>query len=75
MSISDYITKKEYIVAVHDSQDLDTIYDELETLGKSPANLELTRSIECVHRRPTSRNTHYLLSDWEADELKKDPRI
>ncbi len=75
MSISDYIKKKEYIVAVHDSQDLDAIYDELETLGKSPANLELSRSIECVHRRPTSRNTHYLLTDWEADELKRDPRI
>ena len=75
MSISDYLTKKEYIVSVNDFQDLESIYDELETQGKTPANLELTRSVDCVHRRATSRNTHYLLADWEAEELKNDPRI
>jgi hypothetical protein len=75
MSISDYIKQQEYIVTVHDAQDLDAIYDELETFGKSPSNLDLKRSIECVHRRPTSRNTHYMLAEWEAEELKRDPRI
>jgi hypothetical protein len=75
MSISDYLTKKEYIVSVNDFQDLESIYDDLETQGKTPPNLELTRSVNCVHRRPTSRNTHYLLTDWEATSLKNDSRI
>jgi hypothetical protein len=75
MSISDYLRKKEYIVSVHDFQDLESIYDDLETQGKTPPNLELTRSIDCLHRRTTSRNTHYLLADWEAESLKTDPRV
>jgi hypothetical protein len=75
MSISDYLIKKEYIVTVNDFQDLDSIYSDIETQGKTPPNLDLTRSVECLHRRPTSRNTHYLLADWEAVELKNDPRI
>jgi hypothetical protein len=75
MSISDYLRKKEYIVSVYDFQDLESIYDDLETQGKTPPNLELTRSIDCLHRRTTSRNTHYLLADWEAESLKNDPRV
>lgn len=75
MSLAEYIQTKEYIVAVHDFQDLDTVYDDLETSGKSPTGLELSRSVSCVHRRLTSRNTHYLLTDWEAGELRTDSRI
>ena len=75
MSISDYIKTKEYIVTVHDFSDLKSIYDELETEGKSPPSAELERSVICVHRKLTSRNTHYLLADWEADLLRQDPRI
>jgi hypothetical protein len=75
MSIADYLRKKEYIVSVNDFQDLESIYDDLETQGKTPLNVELTRSVDCIHRRATSRNTHYLLADWEADALKNDPRI
>jgi hypothetical protein len=75
MSIADYLRKKEYIVSVNDFQDLESIYDDLETQGKAPPNIELTRSVDCLHRRTTSRNTHYLLADWEADALKNDPRI
>lgn len=75
MSISDYLRKKEYIVSVNDFQDLESIYDDLETQGKTPSNIELTRSVDCLHRRATSRNTHYLLADWEADALRNDARI
>ena len=75
MSIADYIRKKEYIVSVHDFQDLESIYDDLETQGKTPPTVELTRSVDCLHRRSTSRNTHYLLADWEADALRNDSRI
>ena len=75
MPISAYISKREYIVTVHNFQDLDSIYADLETLGKSPAGVDLSRSVECLHRRATSRNTHYLLTDWEAGELAADHRI
>jgi hypothetical protein len=75
MSISDYIKKQEYIVTVHDSNDLSQIYDELESDGKAPPNTEISRAVHCVNRRLTSRNTHYLLTSWEAGQLKNDPRI
>ncbi len=75
MSIVDYIRKQEYIVTVKDFADLDVIYDEIESQGKSPPTVELDRAVHCVHRKPMSRNTHYLLAEWEALELAKDPRI
>ena len=75
MSIADYIKKQEYIVTVKDFADLNVIYDELESEGKSPPNLELDRSVHCLNRKPSSRNTHYLLAELEALELAKDPRI
>jgi hypothetical protein len=75
MPISDYIKRREYVVTVHNIADLDSIYNDIETVGKSPAGVELSRSVTCVHRRPTSRNTHYLLTDWEAGNLAIDPRI
>ena len=75
MSISEYIRTKEYIVTVNDKADLDAIYDELESQDKSPPGTELSRSIKCVRRRPASRNTHYLLTEWEATQLRSDPRI
>lgn len=75
MSISDYIKRKEYIVTVNNFEDLDSIYADLETEGKSPPNIELSRSVECLHRRATSRNTHYFLTDLEVEELRKDSRI
>jgi len=70
-----YIRTKKYIVTVNSYEDLDTIYDELETKGKSPPGLELDRDIECVDRKPSSRSTIYKLTEWEAGELKQDPRI
>ena len=75
MSISVYISKKEYIVTVKNFADLDVIYDELESAGKTPPTVDLLRPVNCVHRKPASRNTHYLLAEWEALELAKDLRI
>ena len=75
MSISEYIKTREYIVTVYNFSDLDSVYDELETAGKTPPNVELERAVYCLQRKPTSRNTHYMLADWEAIELAKDPRI
>lgn len=75
MSLLNYVRLKEYIVTLHNRGDLDSIYDELESEGKSPQDVDINRSVKCLYRRPTSRNTHYLLTEWEAEELKKDPRI
>ena len=75
MSISDYIKRKEYIVTVNNFEDLDSLYADLETEGKSPPNIDLLRSVDCLHRRPTSRNTHYFLTDLEVEDLRKDSRI
>ena len=75
MSISDYIKRKEYIVTVNNFEDLDSVYADLETEGKCPPGTELVRSVDCLHRRLTSRNTHYLLTDLEAESLRNDSRI
>ena len=75
MSLLQYITTKRYIVTVENGADLTAIYDELESLGKTPPGLDITRDVLCIDRRPSSRNTVYLLTDWEAGELTRDPRI
>jgi len=75
MSLLDYIRTKQYIVVAHSYDDLDDIYDELESAGKSPPGLELIRAVECVSRRPGSRGTIYRLTAWEAGQLSSDPRI
>jgi len=75
MSLLQYIVTKRYIVTVKDSKDLTDIYNELESPGNTPPGLDLVRDILCIDRRPSSRNTTYLLTDWEAGELLRDPRI
>ena len=64
---------KEYIVTLKNRDDLDAFYEDMETPG---GNLYIPdRAVECVNRREISRNTHYMLSDAEAEELKKDSRV
>jgi len=75
MSLLDYVRVQEYIVTLHSKEDLESLYDDLESEGKSPKGTDITRAVTCLYRRPTSRNTHYLLTAWEADELKQDPRV
>ncbi len=70
MSISDYIKRKEYIVTVNNFEDLDSLYADLETEGKSPPNIDLLRSVDCLHRRTTSRNTHYFLENQAEEKFK-----
>lgn len=71
----EHVRTRKYIVTANAYEDLDSIYNDLETLGKSPAGLELFRDIECIDRKPSSRSTIYRLTDWEAQELRKDSRI
>ena len=64
---------KEYIVTLKNRDDLDAFYEDMETPG---GDLYIPdRAVECANRREISRNTHYMLSDAEAEELKKDSRV
>lgn len=65
--------QKEYIVTLKKFEDLDNFYEDMETLG---GNLYIPdRKVDCHLRRPISRNTHYLLTDEEADVVRQDPRV
>ena len=64
---------KEYIVTLHRFEDLDDFYNDMETPG---GNLYIPdRAVDLHLRRPTSRNTHYMLTAEEAEQLKADPRV
>lgn len=64
---------REYIVTLKSYDDLDQFYDDMETEGGS---LYIpNRSVDLLNRRPVSRNTHYLLSDEEAETLRQDSRV
>lgn len=64
---------KEYIVTLHRHEDLEDFYVDMETPGG--ALYIPNRSVDIAARRPNSRNTHYMLTDDEAEILKKDPRV
>ncbi len=64
---------KEYIVTLKNKSDLESFYADMEQ--KNQKSFIPGREVECVERRAISRNTHYLLSVDEAEELKKDHRV
>jgi hypothetical protein len=70
-----YVELKEYIVTLVDGNDLNNFYTEIESKGKSVGSSIPERAVECTERRPMSNNTHYMLTDWEASELRSDPRV
>lgn len=64
---------KEYIVTLKDFKDSEGFYEDMETVG---GNLYIPdRMVECINRRPISRNTHYMLTYDEAAQIKSDPRV
>ena len=64
---------KEYVVALHRIEDLEPFYDDMETPGGS---LYIpNRTVDLAKRRPSSPNTHYYLTDQEAEQLRLDPRV
>jgi len=64
---------REYIVTCKSHEDLDNLYDDMETPG---GNLYIPdREVELVNRRPISRNTHYRLTAEEAEQIANDPRV
>lgn len=64
---------KEYVITLKDKNDLDGFYEDMETPGGSLYIPD--RSIDVANRRPISRNTHYWLSEDEAEQIKNDPRV
>lgn len=74
-NLVELVTRKEYILTLFDVTDLDDIYDEMESAGKSPPNTDIKRAVDCLLRRPNSRNTHYFLTAWEASHIRNDPRV
>ena len=67
------MSRREYIITLKNKEDLPAFYNDMETRGGSSSIP--TREIPVKHRRPISRNTHYMLTDTEADKIKKDPRV
>jgi hypothetical protein len=64
---------REWIVTLHKHEDLEGFYEDMETPG---GNLFIpNRAVDLVKRRPTSRNTHYMLTSEEAELLKVDERV
>lgn len=64
---------KEYVVTLHDYEDLEKFYEDMETPG---GDLYIPdRMVENTCRIPGSRNSHYLLSDKEVKILCEDSRV
>ena len=63
----------EYIVTCRSYEDLDNLYTDMETLGGSLYIPD--RAVDLVHRRAISRNTHYMLTEEEAVEIRNDERV
>jgi len=64
---------KEWIVTLHRKEDLEDFYADME----SPrGNLFIpNRAVDVAHRRPISRNTHYMLQPSEVELIKADDRV
>ena len=55
---------KVYIVTLHNKEDLEQFYAEMQL-----SNFPL------VMKRPLSRNTHYRMTEEQAERLRQDPRV
>jgi hypothetical protein len=64
---------KEYTVTVKKREDLDAFYEDMQTPG---GNLYIPdRAVDVSLERPMSRNTNYMLTEEEANQIKGDPRV
>ncbi len=63
----------EYIVTCRSYEDLENLYDDMETPGGSLYIPD--RAVDLVHRRAISRNTHYMLTEEEAAQVRNDERV
>lgn len=66
---------KEYIVSLNRNVDYDKFWDEIENLSETDSFVP-QRRVDIVNNRDGSlRSCHYALTDEEANNLRKDPRI
>ena len=64
---------KEYVITLKNYDDLNEFYQDMETPG---GNMFIPdRAVEVSKRRESSRNTHYLLSPSEVEQITQDPRV
>ena len=64
---------KEYVVTLRNRQDIDSFYEDMEN---TEGTLHIpNRKVDIANIREISRNTHYYLTDEEANILKNDPRV
>lgn len=64
---------KEYVVTAINYDVLDDLCNDIEKISSS--TFVPNREVAIANERSISRNTHYFLTDSEADELRKDPRV
>ena len=55
---------KEYIVTLYRKEDLEQFYNEMQLTD-----------FPLVLKRPLSRNTHYMMTEEQAEKLRQDPRV
>lgn len=65
--------EREYIVTLWRHEDLDDFYSDMES--ESDVLYAPNREVGLVAKRTISRNTHYMLTDHEAQALRADPRV
>jgi len=65
--------RQEYVITLHEYDDLDKFYQDMENLG-GPEHIP-DREIPVEQRLPNSRNTSYKLTAEEAEQVKNDPRV
>lgn len=62
-----------YTVTLENKEDLEAFYEDMETEGGTITIPN--RMVETPNRRPISRNTQYMLTHEEAEQVKQDPRV
>lgn len=66
---------KEYVVTTNNLEDTDSVWEDLLANSSSSETIP-SRSVEVADERAiNSLNTHYYLSEEEAEALKNDPRV
>lgn len=64
---------QEYVVTLKSYDDLESFYEDMETEGGSITIPD--RRVDCASRRDISRNTHYMLTEEEAELVRNDDRV
>jgi len=64
---------EEYVITCVSMEDLESLYNDLETIGGDDAIPE--RAVPVYRRRPLSQNTHYMLTHEESELLSQDLRV